>query len=282
MPQRRKARIALARVETPDGGDLAAGRSAMDDAFVPGTGIERYGRVWRMGAVSFEGKPVLYYQGRIGYQRAAGTTELFDEETRDFTPAAIIEGASSSFALDVRTMIVAFQLRPGKIKRTSFTGAFAELLQEGSQRGGWAVTALREEATFEQFVERVDAITELRVRLKKPNPDWSGRKRLRQVFEDANAEVMDIVWRSSADAGGVDTGAEIVRQAIQHSYERRYGHVVAHGTESDQDIKYDSRTDTAPPELQVPADPRGEASWPSLREATKAAEEFDLRGDEEG
>lgn len=268
MARQRLGRIALARVRTPVRGALTSRRRLLGTALVPGSRVERYGREWRMGAIALSGDAETYYEGRIGFQRVTGRTELFDEHRKEFTQAAIIQGASSAFSLDVRSLIVAFQLRPGVIKRSSFTGAFQGLLTEGSQLDGWEVRPLVEEETLEGFQARVEAITELRVRIKEPNPDWSGRDRLRRISVDANAEVTDIVWHSS-DEEGVDTAAEVVREAIDHAYHRGYGHLLAHGREHGHEIKYDSRTDTAPPEVQAPASPEtGEVPFTSLRDAT--------------
>lgn len=247
MPPRR-GRIALGTVEAPGAPSTTSHRvQALEEALVLGASTSRYGRDWRLGGLARNG---TMFTGRVGFERAFKHTELWDEDAQDFLTRVLREGATSPFALDARSMIIAFQLRSSpQIKRRSFTGAFEALLREGSQREGWHVMPLTKETTLEDFAERVEVLTQFKVRVLRPNPDYKNRRRLSELMERTKAETLDIAAQSNE---GVELDDPTVQEAIAHA-DAGYGHYLAKGTEQGNTVGFDSRTDEAPPEVQTSA-----------------------------
>lgn len=208
------------------------------------------------------------FTGRIGFERSRGRTELWDEVEQDFLTEVLREGATSPFALNARSMIVAFQLRSSpQIKRQSFTGAFQALLREGSQQDGWEVTPLTKETTLDDFVARVEVLTQFKIRLLRPNPDFKHRERVERLIEGTRAQLLDIAAQNDE---GVELDDPTVQEAIAH-VDDGYGHYIAKGTERGSTVAFDSRTDEAPPEVQTPAvDPEtGEVALSELEAAAR-------------
>lgn len=265
MP-RPRGRVALARVTTPgDPGTTRERVDALRRAMVPGLPVPRYGREWRLGGIVREG-PV--FAGRLGFERVRGRTELWDEDRQDFRLISLREGRTSPFSLDARSMLVAFQLRSSpQIKRTSFTGAFQAILREGSQDFDWEVDALTVETTLADFVDRVEYVAEFRARLLLPNPDFKGRKRLARIMEGTRAKMLEFAVASDE---GIEIDDALVQQSIEHA-EDEHGYYIVKGPEQGNEIRYDSRTDEAPPEVQTTQvdQETGEVSFPELRRAVE-------------
>ncbi|HEV2809616.1 MAG TPA: hypothetical protein VGV93_04355 [Acidimicrobiales bacterium] len=263
MP-RRQGRVALARIAAPGAPDTTKERiMLLSEALKPGLPVSRYGRDWRLGGLRRDGS---MFTGRIGFERARGRNELWDEERQDFFQSVLREGATSPFALNADSMIVAFQLRSSpQIKRTSFTGAFQAILREGSQQDDWDVAPLTKETTLDEFVQRVEVVHVFKARLLRPNPDFRNRDRVEQLIEGTNANLLDIAAQND---DGIELDDATVQQAIAHA-DDGHGHYLAKGKEHGNEVTFDSRTDEAPPEVQTPdIDPAtGEVSIAQLEDA---------------
>jgi hypothetical protein len=186
-----KARISFARV------DALTLTTSFDDAIRrslrPGTAHQRYTRMWRMGRWQEEDGLIL---GRIGFQ-SPSTTELFNEEVSDFVEEAFMQGATSPFAIDPSSQRIVFQVRSGVIRPHSFTGALQALLNEASEFERWRVRPETYEVDWETWVNSVDRIAQLRIRLERPainaepppplRPGSSRRARLRRPRHRATA-----------------------------------------------------------------------------------------------
>jgi len=104
------ARISFARVEARS---LSAPfDAALKGSLHPATAYARYTRTWRMGRWREDDGLIL---GRIGFE-SRGVTGRFHEEEGDFEPAALTEGATSPFVIDVASQRIAFQVRTGVIR----------------------------------------------------------------------------------------------------------------------------------------------------------------------
>lgn len=269
MARKRTGRIAFAQISMPPSFSWRSRDTRLSDALVPGTAIERYGREWRIGGVGTEDG---FFEGRIGFERVTGSTEVWDDRAKDFTTAAVRQGATSAFSIDVDDLVVSFQLRPGLIKRTSFTGAFEELLTEGSQVEGWKVEPFVNETTFADFVGSVDRLKSVRIRAELPNPNWKRRQSTKRLFDAAKAKSMTLDIQE-VEGEGVELEHPLLEELILHTAELDYGYTVAHGVEDGQIVTYDSRNDNAPPEAQAAADPEsGEVPFEALRQAVRDLE----------
>jgi hypothetical protein len=273
-----EARVQFARVVavTLPGADLAG---ALRDVIVPGTAASRYDRLWLMGQYEEDNG---YLFGRIGFQ-AAGTTELWNEQKKDFEEAQFPAGTTSPFALRLATGELAFQRRPGTIRPTSFTGALQALMNEVSDYTRWRVEQESKTVPWSDWISSVDRVAELRFHLERPNPNYKDRKRVEQIIEGANASVADLVLKASHDdAQGLDVDDEIIRQAIDHAT-RKYGTFKAVGERSGEpEVAWKSDAEVVP-ERTIGADPATrEAPHGGLRKELEDHSPADQAHEEQG
>lgn len=225
---------------------------ALQQSMVPGTVAERYGRSWRMGQwTAVDG--ALF--GRIGFEAPGGIAEVWNEDINDFEEQALPGGTTSPFAVtaDLR---VAFQLRGSRIRPNTFTGAFQALLNAGSPFWSWRVERELIGVSWEQWLEAVDRVIDLRIRLRRPNPHYSDRKAVEDLIEDARAELLTIDWKAQEDdPAGINVDDAFVREAIEHAAD--HGRWRARG---------EIGTLTATPEIEV--DDRGQTVWRSEQQVT--------------
>lgn len=216
-PRSGVARVAFAVVR-PEGFEFS--RDALAASIAPGTSDVRYGRLWRMAKPSRAGTII---RGRIGFEREGGTAELWDDATQDFLSTRLPEGSTSPFALDLETRVVAFQLRPGSIRRRTFTAAFQALLNRASEATRWRVDDLVLRVGWDEWLSRVDRITEIRVRVERPNPRWGNRRKLRALVEQTGSELVTLAARAPADSvDGLDPTKDLLGEAVEHA-EANYG-----------------------------------------------------------
>jgi hypothetical protein len=222
------ARIAFARIEGLSLGTaleltVEDATRLLLEALVAGTRIEHYGRAWRMGQVRMSGLSIV---GRIGFE-AASVADVWDEHAQDFRDESAPAGLTSPFAIDPARMRVAFQLRSGAIRVRSFTGALQALMNAASNER-WRVHQEVESLAFEDWTGSVDRIVRLRTRLERPNPDYKGREKVKELVEGANARMTEIAWTADPEnPQGIDARDEVIREAIEHA--RKYGRARAVG-----------------------------------------------------
>ena len=271
----RAGRIAFATIEPLTLHASSDPAAALDGALVPGTQIERHNRVWHMGQHSREGASIV---GRIGFQ-ARDFAELWDEDRKDFSEQELMAGLTSPFAIDPARLRVAFQLRPGVIRVKSFTGALQALMNAASPEDRWRVEQELEPATFDQWVESVDRVTSLRVRVEKPNPHYGDRENVKSLIEGANARMADVAWTADPEAlDGLDVGEPFIREAITHA--SQYGSYSATGERANVPTHWGSDQEAAAEHRIVPADPSTrEVPAALLRRELGDAEPTDEKGE---
>jgi hypothetical protein len=246
----RTGRVAFAVIEALTLFGDPAFQRALEEALVPGARIERHNRTWLMGRVRWEGASLV---GRIGFQTSS-VAEVWDEDIRDFREDMLLAGTTSPFAIDPGRRRVAFQLRPGAIRVRSFTGALQALMNAASPVNRWRVAQEVEEVPFEDWAEQVDRVIRLRVRLRRPNPHYGDRERVRGLVEGANARMAQIVWAADAEAlDGIDVNDAFVREAIQHA--QTYGSYAAAAERRGIPTAWGSDQEAAAEERVVEADP---------------------------
>lgn len=246
------AKVAFARIEPMTLGASLASISpdVLRGALKPGTRIERHNREWIMGQVR-EHSGVLI--GRIGFQ-TGGPTELWDEEDQDFHEQFLPAGTTSPFAVDPHTLRVVFQLRPGLIRVKSFTGALQALMNEASPTERWRVYQELESMDFDDWVHQVDRVAQLKVKLRRPNPHYGGRERVKELVEGTNAQMADVVWTADPDdLQGIDVDEPFVREAIEHT--KKYGSYKARGERGGVPSEWDSEQEGVSTTVDLDADP---------------------------
>lgn len=170
----------------------------------------------------------------------------------------------SPFAIDLRSLDVAFQLRSQTIKRTSFTGALQAVLNEYSGMG-YRVEPRLDESSFPRWLERVENVTRMTFWLEPPNPNWSGRPTLRKVMEGAKANAVKLILEADPEVEpeGLDLDSDIIQEALSHTEEREYGEFQAEGQRRDErPTKYISKQHASPPERIVEVNPESREASP--------------------
>ena len=228
----------------------------MPGALVPGTAIERYGREWRMGQFTTMDDVVV---GRIGYQRPGDLAELWDDRISDFKETRLIDGLTSPFALNLDNLAIVFQLRAGRIKHTSFTGALQALLNEASGDTIWRVRPIVQGVDWERWRTSVLRVRHLELKMERPNPNYHGRNHVESIVEGTNARLARLVLDADEqDLDGLNIDDPLIREAIQHALED-YGSVKAVGDvptpTGSQESVWRSDVDGSPIETRVPVDP---------------------------
>lgn len=244
--------IAFATIEALTLEGNAASAQALRQALIPGTRIERHGRTWRMGKWQEEGNAFV---GRIGFQ-ASTMAELWDDETNDFKEMARPLGLTSPFAIDPNEMRVAFQLRGKEIRAKSFTGALQALLNEASPSDRWRVTRDTRQMPLDEWAASVDRVKVVRLALRRPNPHYAGRKRVKDIVEGTNAGMVQIAARAdSDDPQGIDLDDALIREGIQHAHEN-YGEVRIIGEVDGEQSQWSSDDDAVSEIRTALTDPR--------------------------
>lgn len=228
MPPRRPrdARVAFAQAVAADEAEtpIEELRQLIDSAIVAGTAVERYGRVWRMGQARRDAG-VIY--GRIGYQRQGDLADIWDDHINDFVEQRLQEGLASPFALNETNLVIAFQLRAGRIKPNSFIGAFQALLNESSGETIWAVRPIYQGVDWEQWRASAIRVRHIELKLERPNPNYHGRNQVEQIVEGARARLARVIFDAD-DPAGLDIDDPLIREAIEHA-RADYGAVKAVG-----------------------------------------------------
>ncbi len=268
-------KIAFAKIDWETLAASADPAEALRQSLVPGTRVEIRNRTWRMGKWQEEGKAFV---GRIGFQ-ASTMAELWDEEANDFREHARPLGLTSPFAIDPVEMRVAFQLRGKEIQAKSFTGALQALLNEASPGDRWRVSRDTRQVPLEAWAESVDRVRAVRLTLRRPNPHYGSRKKIRDVIEGTNAGMVQIAARADPDdPQGIDLSDPLVSEGIEHA-QHNYGEARITGETNGEQSQWSSEDDSAS-ELRVAlADPSThEVSGRSLRHelGDPTAEEEDI------
>lgn len=219
LSERRPAQVAVASISAgPSPGLYDDEITALMNSLSQGAGVSWRGRAWHMGRFRADGEVTF---GRVGFERPGEETEAWDEELRDWRRQSQTEGRTSRFAIDFARKRVAFQVRPGLIEPYAFAGAFEALLNVSAPQGWrWDVQPAVVGIGWEEWVKSVERVTRVSFSLNPPNPHYEGTPVIKELVGDPRAERTSVAV-SSAD--GVDTDAELVRQAVEHVREHHGG-----------------------------------------------------------
>lgn len=273
--------VAFATVEILPGSQghrLLSGGSALEEAMRPGTMVTRFGREWLMAQYSIKGR---FLTGRIGFQAAGTTEEVWNEKTKDFEIEHQRMGSTSPFAIrlpgpddDPYVLPIVYQLRPGRIRPTTFTGNFQALLNAGFPPLRFRVTPLIRGMSWDQWQSAISRVTEITIRVDKPNPRYR-RKSVERLIEDANAEFVRMVFRAPPGEG-LDISDEFIQDGLDHALAHGYGSVRAKGEEPiDEAVGevWDSKVDGSPIRAELEADPETrEVRFSALEDAVASRE----------
>lgn len=169
-----------------------------------------------------------FFTGRIGFEELR-PTERWSPGKVDFEVTQMVNGQTSPFAIEVRTLRMAFQLRSGTIRTTTFTEAFRSLIK--AQLGiDWTISPLAEGESWDEWRARVERITELHVTVREPNPTYNFDEP-RELIEGANAKWLSFVAQAKPeDVRGLNVEGWL-SGVLSHATD--YGHTSAKGQTPD-------------------------------------------------
>jgi len=272
VPRTRSGKVALGSIGLVQAGELSyEPAQALFESIVPGTRNVRYDRDWRMGQFERSGRNGRWLTGRIGFQLSGTQTEVWDDNAKDFRRAALREGFTSPYAIDLQTLRLAFQLRPGFIKPTTFTSNFKALLEKASGAYRWRVEHEVDSIPWEEWQKEVDRITEIRVRVERPNPGYHGRRQIKSLIEGSKAKIVTLVYKADPDGvESINVNAVLLAQALDHAEE--YGSFEAKGEISEegfvQKTQWREDVEGSPKQKEMAIDPEtGEVRPDDLRDA---------------
>ena len=193
---------------------------ALAESWKPGTTTSRYGRTWHLTKVVHE-TPSLYY-GRIGFVNDDELSTLkFDPVSNDFVYGEAPSGVVVPFVVRKLDGVIAFQLYPGVVRETTFTGALQDLLNSASGQHVWRVKSFVETREFDEWLAATEGVTKFNFTLERPNPNYVDRERIEEIIEDLELEVAKLSGRAR-EGESVNVDAEIFREALDHVM-RDYG-----------------------------------------------------------
>jgi len=200
-----------------------------------------------------------FLAGRIGFQAAGGVAEIWDEQATDFKEQELPAGTTSPFVVELGSLRIAFQLRPGVIARGSFSGALQGLLNEASAFDRWQVEPEFQRVSWDEWTASVTRITRFEVRLDRPNPNYHGRDHVEEMIEGVGSRTVRVIHEADLETlEGLDVDDDFITEAIDHAGEygswRAVGETeVAGETER---VQWRSEAQGVAPERQIEADPR--------------------------
>jgi hypothetical protein len=211
------ARIGILHDQPP----LEGLEAALIASLVPGTMVERYDRLWRLGPPATEARKL---HGKVGYQSAGNLNEIWDDERLDFV--GVPQGQSTPYAIDLESMLIAFQVRGQQIKKNTFRGNFQGLLRQASNHD-WIVRLEGvAQLPWEEWLDHIDRLVKLDVTMNRPNPRYPGTL-LEDFFEGTKIAAGKLGLKAAED-GSIDIeSSEFLKQSL--ALAENYGHYTAVG-----------------------------------------------------
>ncbi|ERS41840.1 hypothetical protein HMPREF1287_01162 [Corynebacterium sp. KPL1986] len=239
----------------------------VENALSQGSGVERYGRLWRIGRVDKIDNVVI---GKLGFINRPKTSEIWDEEELDFQEVQFKDGSSATFAVNLDNLSLAIQSTPN-VGVTSALGAIRALLSLEGEK--WTLSPLKRAVSFEQWKNSVDKIVRAKYKLRKPNPHYGEAKSLEEIMEGAEAEVATLEVSSDQ---GLDLDSSFLQETQLHT-ERGYGEADFVGIRSDAtgqnvETKYSSIAGSEEEAVEIETLENGEVSNNDIAEVSRRAD----------
>lgn len=237
MPSIAHVGYAICEVTGLFGSNPGSVRDALEDSWGPGTVVTRYGRTWHLSR-SYPDDSRRVWFGRIGFVREGDvSTVIWDEENQDFVHQATSSGVVVPFVLDTPTGDTAFQLRPGVVRATTFTGALQSLLNT-SRVYRWDLRPLVVQRSFEEWLRRTVQVTDFAFRLERPNPHYHDNPMIETILEDLRLETARLAGKARPGES-VDVENGLFRQLLDHAG-RKYGRGLIQGFDQEGETQWDS------------------------------------------
>lgn len=193
---------------------------ALTASWIPGKTVVRYGRRWILSRILQSDASVMV--GRIGFVNDRElATLIFDENQKDFLRGVAPSGIFVPFGISLTDGTIAYQLRPGVVRETTFTSALQALLNVDPNEYVWTVEPLAETSSYRDWIARVERVTSFDVRLERPNPHYHGNQLAEDLIEEIRLEYVRLNG-VEREGEGVNLDSELFTQAMDHVL-RDYG-----------------------------------------------------------
>jgi hypothetical protein len=207
--------------------------AALEDALTPGKSVVRYNRLWRLPQHQAQNG---WITGRVGFEPPGNEAGVWDEQKKDYRDVSAAQ--LTRYMIDVKTRRVAFELKSSTIKAWTFQGNFQALLNVDNGYP-WRVTLEGiSQPPWEEWQESVSRITNIRVKLVRPNPRYPG-KEVEELIEGAKLSAATLAVQ------GEDieiSESELLEESIKH-YQAGYGSLTAKAVTGTGDKKVEWRSE---------------------------------------
>ena len=214
-----------------------------------GARATRYNRTWHLTKILHEDKDFAF--ARIGFVAEGELSTLqFDEERQEFVYGAAPSGTVVPFTIRKSDLAIAFQLRAGVVRETTFTGALQDLLRGGSQTSTWLIETFARIADLESWLKDVDRnVQQFDATLERPNPHYFHNQAIEDLVENGHLSAVRFSARAR-DGESINLEYPLFQQALDHVI-HEYGRAKLVGTLPDGDESVWVKQSGQPP--KVPA-----------------------------
>lgn len=191
--------------------------------------VTRYNRTWRLTKILAQTEQFAFAQLGFVNQNEVSTL-YFDEATQEFVHGEAPSGTVVPFAIRRSDLVIAFQLRTGVVRDTTFTGALQHLLFP-EEDSAWSVESLVQPLELSDWLQRVEQVTQMSLSLERPNPHYGKNDQIEALLEGTHSKAVRISARAEAGES-VDIRFPLFQQALDHVL-RNYGRAKLVGTQAD-------------------------------------------------
>lgn len=211
----------------------------------------RYQREWRVGNLNLD-EDAGTITGLIGWSRSdASLTSVWDEESKSWRERVVAADTSAVspfvFQADRRYLGV---LKHPSFREHTLNWVFTEILNRAEMARAvplvqWAVEPVGDEREFNNWLDSVDQVVELRFTFERPNPD--AEKAFEQLFErldSLEAEKIREVITARDRQVGLDKQAvknDPTTQGFIRAAMSAFGFVIGKAFRNGKKVQYDQR-----------------------------------------
>lgn len=260
MVSKGKGKVFVLLLVPPDQFDMqSSNEDLIKSNLQSGKSVKRYGRDWIIGGAHTDRLNI--FRGRIGLRGEESTVEIWNDETKDFTETAVPEGIPSHFAIDLRSLRLAVQVRSSRMDLGSMIGAFRDLLSAGGNQ--WKIENPKNQMTLPEWRRKVIKVVSVRFSVKKPNPHYRDTPDLQALLESSEAINAFLELKNE---NGLNIDSSFVSESQSH-VESGYGQSVYKGIKPDGELSvYNSELGSEEVPHEVNTNEAGEVTDESFTE----------------
>jgi hypothetical protein len=210
----------------------------MSQALNPDLVVSRYGRIWRLSAPRHQSGFIV---GKLGFLHNTTAAKLgYDEKKHDFIPhdEPTEDVNFAHFVISEAKSLLAFEVRPPKIRPQSFVGAMQAMFRESGVP--YRFTAVPEPRSFAAWRASVERVVDVSVTAVTPNPRTEQPKNLVDEMKSMGA-VRTAIRATSGPDGGLNLEDPLLAQALGH-VASGYGRERVKGIANGRTVVFDSQS----------------------------------------